>query len=145
MHFIAVVLPIIINFLFICLPVAGVTIWEWKSLHSDRVYSIPPKNGDEYSVEAFEEMIKPQKVFIDKVFEIPGGLLNPGMTLDPQNSSRVYFIYRIPTKGKYERIGWFLLELPTFQRISRPDRIRKSFLSSNVSFLSLFLLSGTSS
>ncbi len=133
------VVKIVLNFLFVSIALAGVTVWEWKSLHSDRIYSIPPNNS-EYSVEPLEEMVEPQKFFIDQVFEIPGGLLNPGMTLDPHNSSRIYFIYRIPTKGKYERIGWFLLELPTFRKISNPDRIRKSFLSSNIHFFLILIV-----
>jgi hypothetical protein len=98
------------------LTIFTVNVWCWIFSSRGKDYPIPPI---EYSVEHFTDLIGPQKEFIEDVWLVPETLLklNPGISYDPKNFSRVFYFYRIPTKSKWEKVGYWILESKNWTRI----------------------------
>ncbi len=74
------------------------------------------------STNQYIEMAARQKHFVIGVKRINKALWNPSMIINPHNESQVIFVWRIKGKKRQDNTGYFLLDFPTFDRISNVPR-----------------------
>jgi hypothetical protein len=96
----------IIQSVVVNLLASAVKPWVWTA--HNRSYTIPPPDSN-YSAEHFWDMVEPQGYFIEDVWRVDGSWANPSMTYDPVDLSRIFYVYRVLTKSKYERTNYCLL------------------------------------
>lgn len=86
---------------------------------------------DEYQIQQFADMADRQKNFVIDTWRIPKCWMNPSMTIDPDDHSKVVLIWRMPDKGKRDKVGYLWLNRTTMEPTKNKDMIGKKNILSN--------------
>lgn len=84
------------------------------------VIGTPPSD---YNVDQFLKMAENQKGFVINAWKVEHAWVNPSIIHDLHNDSKVIMVWRMPDKGRRDKIGYMWLDFPGLNIIKNKDMI----------------------
>lgn len=86
-------------------------------------------SSDSYNIDALLKFAANQEGrLVVKTWKVNHAWLNPSVSIDPENYDRVIMIWRMPNKGKLDKIGYFWLNRTTLDSYKKKDMLGQIFI-----------------
>mmetsp|Transcript_30287 Transcript_30287/g.41672 ORF Transcript_30287/g.41672 Transcript_30287/m.41672 type:complete len:382 (+) Transcript_30287:32-1177(+) len=76
-----------------------------------------------YSTEHFQKMVESQTGFVLDAWKVQHAWVNPSMALSPSEPNKIIMVWRMPDKGRHDKMGYMWLNFSTWEVIKKKDMI----------------------
>jgi hypothetical protein len=77
----------------------------------------------EYNIEPFLQMCERQRSFFVTTWKIDDVRVNPSMIRDPENDNKSVIVWRLPDKGRHDKIGYMWMDSRTWKSTKNTDLV----------------------
>lgn len=110
----------------------------WKIWFLIITAAITGTSNPDYNIDHFLQMAERQKHLVLNTWKVEHAWVNPSMIHDPVNNSKIIMVWRMPDKGRRDKIGYMWLDFPGLNIIKPKDMIGKNDTSDDLHSMIVF-------